>query len=75
MGHPNFMDVLNSIDQLMEEPASLFLLESLVLDNILKKFTALHELHYQEQLLGSLYNFVKLDNTRVPYQFKDVDLS
>ena len=39
----------------------------LILDDIVKQFSTLHVFHDQEELFGSLYDFVKLDDIGVAY--------
>jgi hypothetical protein len=69
MDNPDLMNVLDPIDKLVEHSGSLFFLYSLFAVDVVEQFTLLHVLHNQEQLLGSLYNFVKLHDIRVPDQF------
>ena len=45
------------------------------LDNVVEQLSALHVLHYQEQLFGGFDDFVELDYVRVADQLEDVDLA
>lgn len=47
MGNSNFMNVLNRINKLMEEPASFFFMDSLILNNVVKELSILHKLHHK----------------------------
>ena len=59
----------------MEEFHSLWLFDSLILNYVLEKLATASVFHYQVKLLWSFYNFIKLDNVRMPNQLKDVDFS
>ena len=59
----------------MKEPASLRLLDPLVLHYEIKKLTPTRILHDQVQLLRSLYYFIQLNDMRMSDEFEDVDLS
>ena len=45
------------------------------LDNVVEQLSALHVLHYQEQLFGGFDDFVELNYVRVADQLEDVDLA
>ena len=46
----------------MEKLESLRLLNALILDDIIKEFAAIGILHNQVELLGRLYDLIKLDD-------------
>ena len=56
------MEVLHSSYNLMEKLESLRLLNALILDDIIKEFAAIGILHNQVELLGRLYDLIKLDD-------------
>ncbi len=64
-----FMEVLYSWDELEEHAWGLGFLDAFASDDIVEQFSLLHELHHQEELLGSLDDLVQLDNIGVPNQF------
>ena len=66
MDNAKLMEVLYPSDNLMKEPAGLWLLDSLALNDIIKEFSSTSILHDQVQLFRRLDNFVKLDYMRVP---------
>jgi len=53
--------ILNSCDNLVEKLQGLWLFDSLILDDVIKKFTTIRILHYQVQLFRRLNDFIKLD--------------
>ena len=58
MDDVKFMKVLDSCDYLMEELEGLRLFDSLILDDIIEKFTSVSILHDQVQLLWSLNDLI-----------------
>ncbi len=70
-----FMDVLNSADDLLENLARLIFLHFSLFNNVIEKFTVFNELHYYEKLLWSLNNFVKLDDIRMSDDIQNMNLS
>lgn len=75
MDDSDFVDVLDSWDELMEHSDCFCLVYSFVFDDILEEFSLFHEFHDEEKLFGGLDDFVKLYDVGVPDQFEDVDLS
>lgn len=61
------MEIFNTRYYLLEVFASFLLLESRVLDNVVKEFTSTCILHDQIELFRCFYNLIKLNNVRVPY--------
>lgn len=61
MSDPDFMDVLNPIDNLMEEFSRFLLLDSFALDDIVEELSILHELHNQKELFGGFDDLIELD--------------
>lgn len=69
------MNVLDSSYDLLEDGARFRLWNFFALDNVVEQLSALHVLHYQEQLFGGFDDFVELDYVRVADQLEDVDLA
>jgi len=67
MYHSNFMNVLNSCNELMKHSNGFVLIYSLALNDIVKQFSSFHELHDKKELFGSFDDFVKLYNIWVSY--------
>lgn len=65
--------ILNATEDLLEKFASLLLLHSLVLYNVVEQFTARCVLHDQVQLLWSLNYFVQLNHMRMLDNFENMD--
>jgi hypothetical protein len=72
---PDLVDVLNTVEQLMEQSACLLLRQPLAPIDVLEKLTLLHVLHHQEQLAGGLADLVQLHNIWMPHELQDVDLA
>ena len=68
-------DVLDTCNYLLEEPASLLLLNSLYLYDVIEQFTPACILHYEVEFLLSLYNLIELHNLRVTNDLQYVNLS
>lgn len=62
-------------NDLLEELASFFFLQSGVGNDVVEQLSSTCVLHYQIQLLGSFDNLIKLDDVRMPDELKDMDLS
>lgn len=75
MHNAQLVQILHSADDLLKELAGLSLLQFLLLNDVVEKFTSTDELHDQEQLLGCLNNLEELNDVGVPDQLQDVDLS
>ena len=74
MHDPQFVNVLDGIQELMVHLRSLELVHSSVVNDVVEQFAVLHILHNQEKILGSLDDLVELDDVRVPHSLQDVDL-
>ena len=70
-----FVNVLDSIDYLLEEPASFLLLDSLVGNNVVEQFSAGGVLHNQKQLFRGFDDFVQLDDVYVSQKLQNVYFS
>ena len=66
MDNPNFVNILYARNKLKEHPRGLGFAYSFVLDDVVEQLALLHELHHQEELLGSLYYLVELHYVGVP---------
>ena len=75
MNNTQLMKVLDASDYLMEEAASLRLLDSLALNDVVKELSSACVLHDQIELLRSLDDLVELDDVRMADELEDVDLS
>lgn len=53
-----FMNVLDPTDDLLEHFAGFILAHLLLLDDVVEEFASLHVLHHEEQVLGSLDDFI-----------------
>ena len=73
--YAKLVEVLDATDDLLEELAGLHLLQLLLLDDVVEKFATTDELHDEEQLLGRLDDFEKLDDVGVSDHLENVDLS
>lgn len=69
------VQVFDTGNYLVEKLDGLRLFDPLILDNVVKKFTAGRILHYQIQLLGSFNDLVQLNNVRMSNHFEDVDFA
>ena len=67
--------VFDTGDDLMEKFEGLWLLHSLILDDVVEKLATISILHDEVQLLGRLDDFIELDNVRVSDHLQDVDFS
>lgn len=56
--YPQFMNILDSTDDLFEYLACLFLLHPLLADNVVEELSPLHVLHHQEEMLGRLDDLI-----------------
>ena len=75
MYNSEFMEILNTADDLLEEFARLSFLKLLFLDNIIEELTPRHKLHDQEELLRRLNDFKELDDVWVSDHFQDLNFS
>lgn len=69
MNYSYLMDILDARDELMKHFCCLCLREPFVLDNIVEEFSPFHELHDKKELLGSLFEFIKLHDVGVTNEF------
>jgi len=69
------VQILDSTNDLLEELAGFCLLKLLLLDDVVEELATADELHDQEELLGRLDDFEKLDDVGVADQLEDVDLA
>lgn len=67
MNDADLMNILNASNELMKHSDGFGFINPLILDDIVKQFSTLHVFHDQEELFGSLYDFVKLDDIGVAY--------
>ena len=75
MHNSNVVKILDSRNKLKEHPSCFGFTYSFILDDVVEQLSLLHELHDQEELLGSLYYLVELDYVGVANQFEDVNLA
>lgn len=73
MNDSKLMQVLNSTNDLLEEPTSFRFLQLLLLHNVIKQLTSADVLHYQEELLWCFNNFEKLDNVWVTNHLQNIN--
>ena len=59
----------------MEEFACFIFLNSFLLDDVVKQLAFLHEFGNEEELFGSLNDFIELNNIRVSYEFQDMNFT
>ena len=71
----DLVQVLDSCQYLVEEAASLRVLQAPFLDNIVEELTARGILHNQEQLLACLNDFIELHNIWVAHDLQDMDFT
>lgn len=69
------MNLLNSSNDLVKKPASLWLGHTLALNDEIKELAPTCILHNQVQLPLCLNDFEQLNNVRVPDQFQKLNLS
>lgn len=74
MDYSDLVDVLDAWNQLVEHLDCFGLNDAFVLDNVVEEFSLFHKLHDQKELLGGLYDFVKLHDIGVSDEFQNVDL-
>ena len=65
MNDVDFVEILYSLDNLVEETARLNILEPFILNNVVEQFSLSCKLHDQEKLFRSLDNLIKLDDVAV----------
>ena len=75
MNNPKLADILDPRNDLLEESARCVFVHFLILDNIVKQFSARRKLHDQIQLLGGLNDLVQLNKVGVLDYFQNVDLT
>ena len=75
MTYSSFVDVLDASNELLENSYSCFLMETLLLHNIIEKLPIDAILHDQIQLCLSLDDFIQLDDVRVPHLLQNLDLA
>lgn len=75
MHNTQLMNILDGVQQLVVHLRSLEFVYSPVLDDVVKQFPVLHVLHHEEEVFGSLYDLVKLDDVGVSDCLEYVDLS
>lgn len=69
------MKILNPVNKFIEHTTSFIFIDSLIFDYIIKQLSIFHKLHHKKQLFGSLYDLIKLYETRVTNKFENMDLS
>ena len=69
------VQILNTRKDLLEEFASLPLIEPLFFNDKIEQLSSIGILHYEEKLAVSLNDFVELDDVGVPHYLKDLYLS
>ena len=75
MHNSKLVEILNATDDLLEELASLGLLQFLLLDDVVEKLTSADKLHDQEELFRGLDDFKELDDIGVPDKLQNIDFS
>ena len=75
MHDPQFMKMLDAINQLMEQPTCFILSQSLIIHDVFEELSIFHVLHEQEQFLIGFPNIVQLHDVRMSHQLQDMDLS
>lgn len=68
------VQILYTCEYLVEEATSISVLESLLLNDVVKQFTTRGVFHDQKQLSGSFNDFIQLDYVRVTHYLEDMDL-
>ena len=69
------MQILNALNQLPEKLTRLILFQLLLLHDMFEQLAFCHVFHHKEQLFGSLYDLVELDEVWVTDLFQDVDFA
>lgn len=59
----------------MEEAASLFVLKTLLLDDVVEQFATWHKLHNQKQLTARLDDLIQLHDVWVPHDLQNLDFA
>lgn len=75
MNDSKLVNVLDSAYDLLENLASFSLSHSLFADNVVKKFSTFHVLHYKKEVFGGFNDFVQLDDVWVANEFQNVNLA
>lgn len=75
MNNVEFVEVGDSTDNMFEVFAGSRLLYFGMFNDVIEKLAVLYVLHNQKQMAGGLYDFIQLDDGRMPNQFENVDLS
>lgn len=75
MNNTEFVQVLNSCDNLVKEPASFRFLDPLVLNYKIKKLSTACVLHDKVELFRSLDYLIELNDVRMPDQLQYMYLS
>lgn len=68
------MEIFNTRYNLLEVFTSFLLLESCVLDDIVKELASTGIFHDKIELFGGFDNLIKLDNVRVPDHLENLNL-
>ena len=68
-------NVLNTAQKLLEELACLLLLDTLVLDDVVKELTSRGVLHDEIELLRSLDYLIQLHNMRMLNNFENMNFT
>ena len=71
----DLVQILDSCQNLVEEAASLRVLQAPFLDNVVEEFTTRGVLHNQEKLLACLDDFIELHNVWVAHDLQDMDFA
>jgi hypothetical protein len=72
--YSEFMKILNTTDDLLEKFACFYFLQTLFLDDVVKKFAPTSVLSNQEQLFRCLNDFKQLDDVGVPNALQNINL-
>lgn len=56
--NPQFMNIFDATDDLLEDLAGLLLLHPLLADDVIEELSPLHVLHHQEEMLGRLDDLI-----------------
>lgn len=75
MADLDLVQVLNTSKDLMEEAASLRVLQTSLFDNVVEEFATRCILHDQEKLLARLNDFIKLHDVGVSHYLEDMNLT
>ena len=75
MNNVELVKIGNSTYDMLEVFAGSRLLYFGMFNDVIEKFTVLYVLHNQKQMARGFYDFIQLNDGRMPDQFQNVDLS